>query len=251
MIEFRRLILTLSHDAADPAMMREAASLARLLNAELHALFVEDEAVTRASALPFVREISPLSLQWRKLDPERLATEFRGAAEHARRHLVDAARAVGVRQHFAAHRGDVALLVRETCVASDIVVVGAPGGTGGVRALPRLAEIAEASVAAVLHLPPKVPRARGPVAAVVTDANDPALAVARAIAALGHERLLVLSANETGVDDTIRLPAAAGVSDIVSALDQTRERLIVLTRDGACVVARELAAARGVPVLVT
>jgi hypothetical protein len=247
MIEFRRLILTLSHDAADPAMMREAASLARLLNAELHALFVEDEAVTRASALPFVREISPLSLQWRKLDPERLAAEFRGAAEHAHRHLVEAARAVGVRQHFAAHRGDVALLVRETCVASDIVVVGAPGGTGGVRALPRLAEIAEASVAAVLHLPPKVPRARGP----VTDANDPALGVARAIAALGHERLLVLSANETGVDDTMRLPAAAEVTDIVSALDQTRERLIVLTRDGACVVARELAAARGVPVLVT
>ena len=248
MIEFRRLILTLSHGAADPALMRQAASFAQLLNAELHALFVEDEAIGYASALPFAREISPVSLQWRKLEPEQVAAESRAAAEYARRRLIDAAGAVGVRQFFAARGGDIAMLMRELCVASDIVVMGGPGATSAAHALRRLDEIANASVAAVLHLPPNTPRAHGPVVAVAIGADDPALAVARAIAARAHERLLVLSANDTGIGNQIRLPSAAGAADIVSALDRTRERLIVLTRGD--VVARELAAARGVPVLV-
>ena len=223
---FRRLVLELGHGAVDAEALRQAAAFAQLLDAELHALFIEDDTLVHASGLPFAREISPLSYQWRKLEPERLATDQRAAAERARRRLIEAATASGVRQHFEIRRGDLALHVIETCVASDIVVVGPRGATHGAR---QLRETARRSAAAVLYLPAKPIRRRGPVVALVSGPQDPARPVAERIAALAHERLLVLPAG--------------------TALGDTGERLIVHTRvaspDGP-----ELAAARGVPVLV-
>jgi hypothetical protein len=54
---YRRLVMELS-DAADRTTMRQAAGFARLLDTELHALFVEDETLLHASAPRFAREIS-------------------------------------------------------------------------------------------------------------------------------------------------------------------------------------------------
>ena len=84
MNRFRRLILELGHGTADPETIAEAAAFAQLMDAELHALFVEDETLLHASALPFAREISPLSYQWRKLEPGRLEAELKAAADRAR-----------------------------------------------------------------------------------------------------------------------------------------------------------------------
>ena len=95
MNRFRRLILELGHGAADPETIAEAAAFAQLMDAELHALFVEDETLLHASALPFAREISPLSYQWRKFEPLLLEAELKAAADRARAHLEAAASASG------------------------------------------------------------------------------------------------------------------------------------------------------------
>ena len=63
--------------------MRQAAALASLMDAELHALFVEDDTLLHASQLPFTREISSVSGQWRPLAPDRLEAELRAAADQA------------------------------------------------------------------------------------------------------------------------------------------------------------------------
>jgi hypothetical protein len=245
---FRRLVLELSHGAADPATMRQAAGFARLLDAELHALFVEDETLLHASALPFAREISPLSLRWRKLAPDDLEADLKAEADLARRHLMEAARATGVHHHFEVRRGDLSLQVAEICVASDIVVVSSPHRMAGeaTHGAHRLRDTALASAASVLFLPPSAGRPHGPVVAVLSGAEDPSLAVARRIADQGKERLLVLG---TSGEAAIQVPPDATPDDIVAALGDTRERLIVITRDGSEEGA-ELAVARGVPVLV-
>src|SRR3954464_12680134 len=101
---FRRLVLELGHGALNPEAMRAAAAFAHLLHAELHALFIEDETLLHASGLPFAREISPVSYQWRPLEPGRLEAELRAAADLARAQLDAAARAMGVRRSFEVRR---------------------------------------------------------------------------------------------------------------------------------------------------
>jgi len=231
---FRRLVLELGHGAADQATMREAAGFARLLDAELHALFVEDETLLQASALPFAREINPLSLRWRKLEPDRLEAELKATADQARGRLIAVANAVGVRRGFEIRRGDLALRVTEFCIASDIVVVAPPRRTETTHGSRRLRETADRSVASVLYLPPVMVRRHGPVVAVAARDDDPSLAVARVIAARGEESLVVVEGSTE--------------YDIAAALGDTRERLIVMTRGEAG--GPELAAMRGVAVLV-
>ena len=213
---FRRLVLELGHGGADRATMRQAAAFAQLLDAELHALYVEDESLLHASALPFAREISALSYQWRRLEPERLEAELRAAADRARRQFVETVRTTRVRHTFEIRRGDLALSVTETRVASDIVVV-AVRRRDATHGSDRLRETAHLSAASVLYLPPTPGRRQGPIVAVVTGAGDPAQTVAESIAALGHEPVLVLSARSA--------------EEIIAVLGDTRERLIVLTRD--------------------
>lgn len=256
MTRFRRLVLELGHGAADAQTIREAAGFAQLLDAELVALYVEDETLLHASALPFAREISPLSYQWRPLQPERLEAELKSAADQARRHLETAAHATGIRRSFEVRRGDVALNVTDICVASDIVVVSPPRSmsTGTTRGFLQMRQTACQSVASVLHLPPNAPRKGGPIVAVAANPSDPGLEVARWIATEAHERLLVLAPAGTVIESEpdIRFLPGSSDRDVVAALGDIQERLIVMTRSpDAEDPGSALAAARGVPVLVT
>lgn len=253
MTRFRRLVLELGH-GADLETIREAAAFALLLDAELLALFVEDETLLHASALPFAREISTLSYQWRRLQPDRLEAELKAAVDHARRHFEAAAHATGVRRSFEVRRGDVALHVTDICVASDIVVVSSPrrmsNGTHGFR---RLRDTARQSVASVLFLPPTVGRKHGPIVAVAASAADASLDIARRIATEAREPLLVLAPTGSGIagEANIRSLPGTATQDVVAVLGDARERLIVMTRsDDTDDAGFALAAARGVPVLV-
>jgi hypothetical protein len=255
MTRFQRLVLELGQGAADPETIREAAMFAQLMDAELHALFVEDETLLHASALPFAREISPLSYQWRKLEPDRLEAELKAAVGRARQHLEAAALATGVRRSFEIRRGDLALHVTDLCVASDIVVVSPPRKFGsGMHGFRRLSETACQSVASVLYLPPNVGRKRGSIVVVAGNATDPNLDVARRIAFQAREQLLVLAPVGSVIagEPNVRTLTGTATQDVVAALGDIQERLIVLTRaDGTEDHGSVLSAARGVPVLMT
>jgi len=255
MTRFRRLVLELGHGAADPETIRETAAFAQLMDAELHALFVEDETLLHASALPFAREISPLSYQWRKLEPDRLEAELKAAVGQARRHLEAAAQAIGIRRSFEVRRGDLALQVTDICVASDIVVVSPPSRIGsGTHGFRRLRETACQSVASVLFLPPHIGRKHGSIVVVAGSASDPNLDVARRIAFQAREQLLVLAPVGSVIagEPNIRALQGTATQDVIAALGDVRERLIVLTRvDDTEDHGSVLAAARGVPVLMT
>ena len=254
MTRFRRLVLELGH-GADPETIRAAAGFAQLLGVELFALFVEDETLLHASALPFAREISSLSLQWRPLQADRLQTELKAAAEQARRHLEAAAQDTGIKQSFEVRRGDLAVHVTDLCIASDIVVVSPPRrpGSGSTRGFVRLRQTACQSVASVLHLPAAERRHTGSVVAIAAGAADPGLELARWIATEAHEPLLVLALPGSVIEGEANLRPLAGNSahDITAVLGEVQERLIVMTRAAETEdPGSALAAARGVPVLV-
>jgi hypothetical protein len=182
------------------------------------------------------------------LTPDVLEAEPNGEATRARRHLLEIARAIGVPYHFGVRSGDLSPRVAEICVADDIVVVSSPRrmtaeATYGAH---RLRDTASACAASVVFLPPSAGRPHGPVVAVLSGAEDPSLGAAGWIADQGKERLLVIG---TSGEAAFQVPPHATSDDIVPALGDTRERLIVITRDGS-VEGAELADARGVPVLV-
>ncbi len=243
---FRRLILELGVGATGPSSPREAAAFAKSLGLELLAVFVEDEALLHASALPFSREIDPVTHRWRPLEPERLENEMRAAAAWARERFSTAAKEAGIPETFEIRRGDPGPLAAGLCVETDIVAVSPSRIGGATHGFQRLTATAQGSPAAVLWLPPNAAPRRGPIVAAAADAADPCIAAARQIAERIGEVLAV--AMPRGGDYPV---AGVSAEELAGALNDAGERMIALSRTGPFgEVAAELSARRGVPVLV-
>ena len=282
---YRRLIVELGQGTSDDALIRLAAEFARGMGLDLHGLFIEDEALLHVAAMPFAREIRLPSHQWQTMDTGRMEAELHLAAETAHRRLRHVVAELGIHAAFEVRRGQPHLCIAGVCTAADIVVMPAieatdPGGPDMLRA----AEESAASVLLVPRHPGRRPGAlpgalpgavagalAGAVAVVAGPAGDPALPLAARIALATLDRLLVVQIPDGGATPTesqlhvaeLGLPAdrlvvrnAGGstADDVLRALADARERLIVLTRaamvhlgiDDASLIAR----ARGVPVLV-
>jgi hypothetical protein len=274
---YRRLILELYHGAADAATMRSAAEFARLLDLDLHCLFIEDEALFALAELPFAREIRLPTHQWSPIDADTMAAELRQAAAETRRALDEIIRSVGVASAFEVLRGDPAACIAAVCQAGDIVVVAQPGPpiARTTHGIAQAQAAAHGSAAAVLLLPARFQPRRGPVVAVLADAVDASLDVACRIATAAGEGLALLlpetlaeSGERAGVDAarqrawtlglrperiTVHRVRGAQAEDVLHALAGLRESLIVMTRAafaaGDAAGASRIAAARGAPVL--
>ena len=210
MVVFRRLMLDLSHGAADPVLLREVAALARLLDAELHALFFEDDTL---------------------------------------RGLMEVADAIGARRRFEVRRGGRAAYVQAVCAGTDIVVVPGPrhAGAASAHGFGHWRETARDSVAAVLFLPPEGTRGRagGPVVAIVTGPADPAQEVAARIAALARVGLRVLTMGET-----VPGFAPPDIAQGLGLGRERESLIVMTRCDDPEQDGAALALARGVPVLV-
>ena len=283
---YRRLIVELGQGTSDDALIRLAAEFARGMGLDLHGLFIEDEALLHVAAMPFAREIRLPSHQWQPMDTGRMEAELHLAAETAHRRLRHVVAELGIHAAFEVRRGVPHLCIAGVCTAADIVVMPAieatdPGGPDMLRA-------AEESAASVLLVPRHPGRRPGAmagamagavaggavaraVAVVAGPAGDPALALAARIALATRDRLFVVQIPDGGVSAaeqqfqaselgipldrvTVRNAGGGDADDVLRALADARERLIVLTRaamvhlgiDDASLIAR----VRGVPVLV-
>ncbi len=191
---YHRVLLDLCNAAADRGGIRIAAELARLLDLDLTGVFIEDAALLGLAGYSFARELRLPGHQWHALDPGRIAEELRAASDAARRRLDAQCAPLGIRGLFEVVRGDPGASVAALSGTSDIVVLVEPATPSErlARAFPRSWQSALRSAASVLLVPPRIARYRGPVAAVVTRADNPALATAAAIAVAAGEHLLLL-----------------------------------------------------------
>ncbi|MCS6785920.1 MAG: hypothetical protein NZ524_02635 [Thiobacillaceae bacterium] len=98
-------ILLAASGAETPQWVETAAELARALEAELTALFVEDVDLLRASRLPSSWEIGRLTAQSRPLQPERTQRSLQAAARRLEQALREAARARSLRFSFSVLQG--------------------------------------------------------------------------------------------------------------------------------------------------
>ncbi len=255
---FRRLILELAPGPADARAMRRAAEFARDFGLDLHGVYVEDEALLNLSGFSFAREIRLPTNDWRKLDATGLADELRQQAEAARlllRRLLDQ---MGLRGGFEVRRGDPMVCVAGVCSPADIVVVS---GAMRARAPQRdpLRHAAALAPASVLVMPER-PAPQGGTIVVLTDrSDDPGVALAARIAADRHAPLLILTPDDqaepgwAGAVECRSIPSLRA-DDLLRALTQVRERLVIITHGAAAITGMEgaarVAATTLVPVLV-
>lgn len=240
---YRRVVLDLPPRETDRRVLQAAAELARFLDAELHAVFVDDPALTALADLPFARELRLPTHEWVPVTGTRLADEMRLAVSRARRDLDALRAATGVRGETEIHMGDPASLLATICVATDIVVVPALGQpverAVGLHARRSLAVYH--CVASVMVLPSSLPAWHGPVAVAVMAEDDDSLAVAARIAARAGEELVVLAPADiqaavgarVGAQVRTRTLAGRSVADILMALHGLSARLLVLARGAA------------------
>lgn len=156
------------HAAVDARrLLDEAAALARALDAELAALFVEESDLLRCLALPFSREVGLVSGAIRAADPEATRRQLARSADQLRDLVAQTAVALGLPWSFAVARGD---LVREALAAASAApVLLAPPRSPAQHAVGSPAAHGGATVA-VLDEPPSDPdEPAGPDAARVRD----------------------------------------------------------------------------------
>lgn len=232
---FRSVVISLSSAAPGPGLVRLAAEIARLLGADLRALYVEDESLLDVADLPLAREVDPLrpsAERWRPLARAQLARDFELAAAALRRRLNDAASTVGVRFEFSVVRADPSslALLEELRAHDDLVFV--------VPAEPA-ARAARLPAGAVLYAPPGAARRRGDVIALAPSAATTAARLADRIARAAHARLVLIDAD-------------GSLDELQHALGHLHDRLIVAGADAFSDAddAARLAALRRVPVIV-
>ena len=265
---FKRLVLGLQPSAPDRAM-RLAVELAELLDLDLLGLFLEDDSLRELAAMPFAREFRLLGGGWHSLEVDRLAHDLAVAARGVERSFTQAAKRLSKRSQFEVMRAPVVDAITSISTTSDIVMVVEPT-SAAERVSGQFSWLVEAafrSAAAVMLVPPRIQRTKGPIVAIAMADDDPAIAAAAAIAVAAKEPLVVI---ESGAEDrdnpriaqiatntglTIRRVAAGNLPRDPTAclkfMRHLQERLVVMTRlpfDGA--VASAIAAERQVPVLV-
>jgi hypothetical protein len=268
---FKRLLLGLPASAPDRPL-RLAVEIADLLNLQLHGLFLDDPSLRDLARIPFARELRLLGGGWHPIDVDRLASDLDLAARKMERQFLEAAGKLATKPLFEVVRGPAAS-IGAVSRAGDIVMLAEPPSPTQ-RATPQFSQLVSSALqsdAAVMLVPPQVSRTKGPVVAVVSGPDDPALPAAAQIASAAKEGLIVVETDgssergrRTGEGDpsfeaaglvTARVVIGKSpLSDPAARADAFRdfkERLVVITRG---VLAHEttlsVAAAGRVPLLV-
>ncbi len=192
-VGLRRVLLAFTQAAPQPAL-EAAADLARLLDAGLQGLFVEDPVLFEAAGAPFARLLNPTQRTWRPMSHEHLSGEYAAAAAALRRRLQQVAAANGLAADFTIVRGDWAASVALHAEPTDLLAVFEPPGAIASRIdRMRAAGQPRPGPPAILYLAPSVRRRGGPVVAVATaHGGDATVALAARLAAAASERLVVI-----------------------------------------------------------
>jgi hypothetical protein len=227
-----RLLVALDSRTPDVGALRLLARLGDGGPLDVTCLFVEDEDLARAAALPGLREVS-LTGQVQTLDPERIAREVAADAEAARqafaRLAAELAREHRALEHrFLVTRGRLAEEFHRAAAGSDLVMVTRALRTSGLR--PRLGR----SFLDLVREPKPVlfvnePWASGSSVVVLGDGPE-TLARAGRLAEAEGLPLVAVGPAGTSTPDGVRLHTLPDVSEtsIAEACQAEDARLLVV-----------------------
>jgi nucleotide-binding universal stress UspA family protein len=120
----RRIVMALDTASSALPAIEAAAGLALGLNAELVALFIEDERLLRFAGLPFARELGYASARSRPLAPAAVEHALRAQAEQLRRLLAATAKRLSLAWTLEIVRGEMSHSLLARTGASDLLVLG-------------------------------------------------------------------------------------------------------------------------------
>jgi hypothetical protein len=126
-VRIRRIVVGLDVAPHSRSALAAAAAIARELDAELEALFVESEELHGLAGLPFAREMGFPSASVRRIDPEALERSLQARMREATRALASRDDARPVRWSFRVARGTVAEQLLAASVGADLTVVSVAG----------------------------------------------------------------------------------------------------------------------------
>ncbi len=236
----RRIILALDATQGSGAMLSAATALAARLEAELEAVFLEDEDLLRSAALPFVRRINLLSATAETFDAAATERELKLLAGQLRRTLAAEAGRMKVPWSFRVVRGRAETEVPAAAKGCDLVVFARTGEGAGpyMRGGWALRAAAVHCPGPVMLLPGRAPDMAGPVVALYDGGNsENVLRLAARLADVQAQPLIVLAAAGT--------PAAAAelaerakiwletrqiAAEVRAAVANSVDRLIELVR---------------------
>jgi hypothetical protein len=141
-----RIVLAIDTGSLTAPALEAAAALATGMQAELVALFVEDERLLRLATLPFAHEIGFPSAKLQRIGLADMEKAFRVQAEQLRRSLEEAARRLALVWTLEVTRGEILAASLARTRPEDLLVVGRgrrggfalggrPGEPGPFRAL--------------------------------------------------------------------------------------------------------------------
>ncbi len=230
-VRFRSLLLHMPVAGARPAWI-DVATLARLLNADLRAVYCEDEALFEVAELPCAREFDPMRLhqeRWRSLERGQLLRDFELAAASLRRQLDRVARTSRVGLQFTVVRAGTPP-PEPTPDAIRVIATGEPASAAGSGRSP--------DEGALLFMPAGALRRHGDVVVLARSTEGLAARIGQTMARNAGARVIVLE-------------AAGDAEQLQHDLGRLHERLLVVDwnmlkqwEDAA-----RLAALRRVPVL--
>lgn len=262
---FNRMVVGLPQGMGDDSAVHAAANLAELLQIELLGTFIADASLRALSRLP-MRELRTLELQWRPVDLAQISRDLDNAVDVARSRFTESVgnRAVKIGFDVITESHVMGSLLR----ADDIVAIIEPTHPGDTitQQFTGLLDTVFETPAAILVVPRRILRTKGPIMAISTSPKDASIPVALEIAAALGERLLIAIKSSGSLApeilaDAERLKvqvdqiAASGalVNAPAGALlsSRTQERLRVVCRDPQSAEARRLfSTLSGVPLLV-
>lgn len=264
-VQFRRVVVGLSHGSASQAAVGAAANFAELLNIELLAAFISDATLPALAELAGARELRPFGQGWQAIERTQIIRETDRAIGVARHQFTMSVggRAITTNFDVVASAEAIASLIN----AEDVVAIIEPANPAEqiTWQFTALLDAAFARAGAVLAVPRKLVRTAGPIVTMASNGDDPVLRAALQIAAASAERLIVLTTPGTRLSPRLlREAEQLGVKiepvvlDVTAAeaqhlVDSLRfgERLRVLPRSALTDnVAGLLSLLRGIPWLV-
>lgn len=237
----RRIILALDATQGSRAMLGAAAALAARLEAELEAVFLEDEDLLRSAALPFVRRINLLSAAAETFDAAATERELKLLASQLRRTLAAEAGRMKVPWSFRVVRGRAETEVPAAAKGCDLVVFARTGEGAGpyMRGSWAVRAAAVHCPGPVMLLPGRAPDMVGPVVAIYDGGGngENVLRLAARLAEVQAQPLIVLAAAGTPAAATELAERAKDwqetrriVADVRAAVANSIDRLIELVR---------------------
>jgi hypothetical protein len=193
---FKRLVLALQPGAAS-VDLRFAAEMARLLDLDLIAVMLDDLGLAEAARLPFTREFRGPAFGWQRINPDQLAYDVQAATGNLRRSFESAARELEANAQFEVMKGPLAETIRAVSRAGDILLLAEPASPAERSSVQFnwLTEAVLGSPAAVLLVPARLARRRGPVVVIEATRDDRSIQVAAEIAASCGEELVIIDAD--------------------------------------------------------